>query len=290
MSDTSSSAKKLPVWRTAKAAYQVIFYNPGLAIKLGIIPLVLVFIPGLLYGYIIHGVSVEQQASTLFQNPGLIIALYAVVLLSYFTTIPMITAWHRMVILGHTDPSARINYSIGRTEWSYLWRAFLFGLLLFAIYLVSGMSFLFPATVISSMTSSSSIVAIVMTVMLVALTLVMTGFALRISLVFPAAAVGKPISFRESWQQTHGNTWRLFAAVCLGFIPSWILPELINGVVFGYWMFDWDNVIMPSLTVQVVMLLISIPSWLIGFCVGVSIWSWAYRYLLQGLPISLPGE
>ena len=55
MSDKPSETTKLPVWRTAKAAYLVIFYNPLLAVKLGIIPLVFVISPAILQGYLWGG-------------------------------------------------------------------------------------------------------------------------------------------------------------------------------------------------------------------------------------------
>jgi len=293
MSDEASEITKLPVWHTAKAAYLVIFHNPLLAVKLGIVPLVFFFWI-ILQGYFWGGMTVADLTATMADNIGVIILIYGVSCLFYLATIPMITAWHRMVILGHADLDSRIRYSIRRNEWSYLWKATLFGLLILLIYFLVSMATILAGIVIAVVfppaiqgTSSASIFVIMIVVPVL---LVVCGFALRFSLVFPASAVGKPIGFRESWRKSRSNTWRLFAAVCLGFLPSFIIPSVANGLLFNFWVFGGDSMVMPTMMDSVLMSAISIPFWLVGLCVGVSVWSWAYRYLYQDKPITLPGE
>ena len=294
MPDRSSKITKLPVWRTAKAAYLVIFHNPQLAMKLGIIPLAFVIFPAILQGYLWGGMTMTEMSAAMTDNTGLFILLSVVGWVSYLATIPMITAWHRMVIRGHADPDSRIRYSIGRNEGSYLWKVFLFGLLIILIYIFAVLVSFLPAIFISAFasqaTQDTSFATIITMLVSASVLFIVFGFVLRLSLVFPAAAVGKPIGFRKSWRESRGNTWRLFAAVCLGFLPSLVMPVVVNGLLFNFWVFDVANATMPTMLVQVLMSAINIPFWLIGLCVGVSVWSWAYRYLVQGYPITLPGD
>ena len=41
----------------------------------------------------------------------------------------------------------------------------------------------------------------------------------RMSLAFPAAAIDRPLSLRESWDRVAGNSWRLFASAGICWIP-----------------------------------------------------------------------
>jgi hypothetical protein len=53
-------------------------------------------------------------------------------------------------------------------------------------------------------------------------------FGLEISLVFPAAAVGKPLSLRAARELLAGNHWRLFAAVGLAAVPFGVLHSVVG--------------------------------------------------------------
>jgi hypothetical protein len=54
-------------------------------------------------------------------------------------------------------------------------------------------------------------------------------FFARIGPVLPAAAIGAPVDFRETWRKTRGNTWRLM--VIVGILP-WIFGW-ISGLLIG---------------------------------------------------------
>ncbi len=289
MSDQATAIRKLPIWRTAKAAYLVILRNRGLAVKLAIIPIILLIIQDIVWTYFWGGMTQDQMTATMKENVGLAALVIVVDSVFYLSTIPMITAWHRMVILGRADPESRVRYSIKTPEWLYLRKAILFGLWYLLAYLLGALIVGVVGAFFTSLVppANERFAIIVMKVLTGS---VLFAVILRISLVFPAAAVGKTIGFGDSWLESEGNTWRLFAAVCLGFIPSVIIPFVLNGMIFGYWFFNAEGTIMPAMPEQMVMSVINIPFWLIGLCVGVSVWSWAYRYLYQGYPITLPGE
>ena len=91
------------------------------------------------------------------------------------------------------------------------------------------------------------------------------------------------MGFGESWRRTRGNTWRLFVIAFVTVFPFMVFPMLISAALFGFQQ-------IPSIENQVLSSLIHTPFWILGLCVGISFWSWAYRYLVQEMPILLPDE
>jgi hypothetical protein len=51
----------------------------------------------------------------------------------------------------------------------------------------------------------------------------------RLSLVFPAAAIERPIALRDAWDLAAGNFWRLLACLILCYLPFAILHYLLRG-------------------------------------------------------------
>lgn len=56
----------------------------------------------------------------------------------------------------------------------------------------------------------------------------LTLAALRVSLIFPAAALEQPILFRTAWQLMTGNSWRLFVCVLLCFVPFAVVEGVLG--------------------------------------------------------------
>jgi hypothetical protein len=50
----------------------------------------------------------------------------------------------------------------------------------------------------------------------------------RLSLVFPAAAIERPIALRAAWDLAAGNFWRLFACLVLCYLPFAVLHYLLQ--------------------------------------------------------------
>jgi hypothetical protein len=64
---------------------------------------------------------------------------------------------------------------------------------------------------------------------------VIAGIALilasvRVSLVFPAASVERPISFRQAWDAVAGNYWRLFGCLVLCALPFAIVQAILGAI------------------------------------------------------------
>ena len=281
----SQKVLQLPVWRTVKAAYLVIFHNPGLALKLALIPLTLTLLSSMATAWLFAGSNVEQLA----QDPGWMIFGAGSTIIVYGSMIPTITAWHRLVLLGHDRLDARIGYSIRASEWLYLWKGFVFILIMFLISIPTIVLIALIGGVVGALGTaaegnvSAPVFVVVITGVALVANVFLYGFVLRFNLVFPSAAIGKPMGFGESWRRTRGNTWRLFVIAFVTVFPFMVFPMLISAALFGFQQ-------IPSIENQVLSSLIHTPFWILGLCVGISFWSWAYRYLVQEMPILLPDE
>jgi hypothetical protein len=55
------------------------------------------------------------------------------------------------------------------------------------------------------------------------------GFAaMRVSLIFPAAAIEHPVDLRTAWDWIEGNYWRLFACTLACALPVMIVQGIIS--------------------------------------------------------------
>ena len=90
----------------------------------------------------------------------------------------------------------------------------------------------------------------------------------RFMLIFPAIAIGRPISLNQSWLLTRGNTWRLFWGSLLAILPMLIVLT-IGGSLTPSEQGMASKVISATLT--------SLVS-AIGVTAGVSFLSLAYRF------------
>lgn len=57
----------------------------------------------------------------------------------------------------------------------------------------------------------------------------------RCSLLFPAAAIGRPLSIGVAWRALGGNTWRFFATVLLVSVPTvFVVAMILSAIVAGF--------------------------------------------------------
>lgn len=251
--------RKLPVLKTVTASYLALLYNVGLAARLLVLPLVLYFVTGL---FVLSEASLSDigQAALIF---GFIV--YGLV------SIPMVTAWHRLVIMGHGHPDARLRFSLQRTEWHHL----VCGIKLIAVLILAAT---LPAVAIAELLEG-----LLMAVAFAILFLVVMLAAIRLSLVLPAAAVGQPMALMESWRLTAGNTWRLVLIHFIIPLPLTLLFLIV--VIFNVFTFTFNFNSHGS----ILLLIESLLNVLI-MLITTSVSSWSYRVLVEGKEIVLPHE
>lgn len=156
-------------------------------------------------------------------------------IVSMIAVVPVITAWHRMVLMGADNPSARVVYRLGRAEWAYLKAAavlyglgYVTGLAVTAIYgpLLGGPILWLVRAGYDPWGLLAAWGPPAVTWLCVA---VILGFLVaRFFLVLPALAIGGAMSFAESAAATRGNGTRLVCAYILASLPAAALMAVFD--------------------------------------------------------------
>lgn len=139
-------------------------------------------------------------------------------------------AWHRLLILKEYPGLSGSNLVTAN-----LWRYVLVGLALCLIMflpaaaiLIPTLHFLVPAQTGSGSPSPAFVPALIAGFVVYAAG---TAIALRLCLLLPARAVGNTLlTFRQAWNRTRGNGWRLL----WGFIVTMLPPLMAAQIVFVF--------------------------------------------------------
>lgn len=206
---------KLPVIATVVEAYRLFFANLAVYARLIWFPAIVLFTASV-YARNYLPTAYEESADAL---PILIGTLLEIVAWTV-VTVPAMTAWSRLVVLGRDNADTRLSFSIRAAEWRYLYREILLllavvmlGIALFIAALLAGCA-LFPHC---NMDELAEMAAPFMNAFLV---LVLLCFA-RLTLVFPAVAVGRVATFGDSWRLAKGNGFRLALLMLIVLLPTY---------------------------------------------------------------------
>jgi hypothetical protein len=184
-------------------AYRAVFDRLQLVVEIALLPYLIVFatvllallMPGGIFGGILAGL------------------IHAISFLLFGAV--FIVRWHRFVLLGETVGDGLIPP--GWTE--FVMAGVKLGALIFAGWVVLVLVATLPPHVLTIPLSGLGGVAL-------------TLLALRVSLIFPAAAVGRPIGLRTAWDWIEGNFWRLFACSFACYLP-FVIVQMAIGTLSG---------------------------------------------------------
>jgi hypothetical protein len=160
-----------------------------------------------------------------------------------------VVRWHRFILLGES-----ISGGLLPPGWA---------------------SFLVVAIKISAVLAAGWIVLVFLAVLpplfltlpLVTLAGVAMGLgAMRVSLVFPAAAIERPIGFMAAADLVAGNFWRLFVCLVLCYLPFIVVGSLILRIGTAF----------PSLF-WIIFQGVQLAVWFIGMAVAAALLSHLYR-------------
>jgi hypothetical protein len=195
-------------------------------------------------------------------------------------------AWHRLLILGE-HPS----FSGSNVATRDLWRYIGIGLAIVLIVMLPIMTIVFPAFYfilpLQHAAPGSPPAALFLLIPLF-FVLYFVGIAviLRLILLLPARAAGDlSLTFRQTWDRTRGNTWRLFWGLVATTVPPFLLAEIAFVLIGGLpnpAMFagkDFATRMTATSTIFVVYYLLMLP-------VGIGFLSHAYRHFVRAQPYS----
>lgn len=108
------------------------------------------------------------------------------------------------------------------------------------------------------------------------------AITMRLSLMLPAQAIGDTmLTYRQVWNRSRGNTWRLFWGFCLTTIPPWLIWEIASLLVIRHpdlgtaGVDDFVVGMVAASTIGSVYYLLILP-------IGIGFVSHAYRYFFRG--------
>jgi hypothetical protein len=207
---------KVPVTEVMVEAYRSVFGRLNLLLDLAWLPLLLLLAATILPGYLrlyanlpaLPAWSGDQFGLT---SDDLIEAMVGLLCLSAFAV-----RWYQSLLFAGRVPQGLF---LGG------WLRFLLYTLL--LYLVAVL--LLTAILLADTAQAPSYLALVASAGMVAAWLA----SVRCSLLFPAAAIGKPLGIAAAWRAMNGNTWRLFATVLLVSVPAVFVVAMILSSIFA---------------------------------------------------------
>lgn len=211
---------KLPIWRTVGESFKFCFLQFGEFLKIAFVPYILLCAAKILSMQIpsmIHSGEPIELAETL---SDLYLASFIVV------SVIFATSWHRAYLLNDSIKNSGLLFCVGRREFNYAWRgtcglflALLAGGLVFSI--VALVLFLFAPELVEG---DADLLWVAFPPAIIAFSIVF----LRLELIYPTAAVGRPIGFVESWKATKDSLFRIFSIytlITIGLLPFSMVNE-----------------------------------------------------------------
>ncbi len=207
---------------------------------------------------------------------------YLNVAILWLACVSIAVAWHRLLILGE-HPGFSASNIFTKDVWRYVGMGLAIGLMCFlpiAVVAFPVFSFFRYAQYAGAGSPSPWFVLIFLLIFVGYLIGVAVG--LRLILLLPARAVGDlSLTFKQAWNYTRGNTWRLFWGIMATTFPLLLLIEIAlaligpgpfprNGVVDS----DFVTRLTAMNTIVMVYYLLILP-------VGIGFLSHAYRHFVS---------
>ena len=192
---------KIDIIAEVQTAFTTVWQNVRLALDLAWLPFAMLVVAEIV-ALLLGGAGMfGMMLAALVRGLGFVV----------FGTI-FIVRWHRFVLLGETATGDL--FPLG-------WGPFFIAAIKITLGVIVGMVILM-------------LIAALPPHFLTGLVAAIGGIALavgssRLSLVFPAAAIERPIALRDAWDLAAGNFWRLFACLILCYLPFAILHFLLRG-------------------------------------------------------------
>lgn len=229
MAETSTRVT-VPIAEVAVEAYRSVFGRLGLLFDLAWLPLIIMLaatlLPGYLHFYLGWAALPSWKTGPVeLRTEDIIAAIVSLVCLSAFAV-----RWHQaMLFTGERHPPVAIFFSA--------WLRFLLYTLI--LYLVS-------ATLVALLSVAEAISAPAYLAPVAALaTMILWVGVLRCSLLFPAAAYGKPLGLGTAWRAMRGNSWRFLGCEFLACVPLTMVVVLVLSAIVKALHLDEDGVHVP---------------------------------------------
>jgi hypothetical protein len=192
-------------------AYRLVIDHAQLAGEMALLPYLLVLAAEVIASPVPHLGVTGIVLAALIRSLGFLI----------FGTV-FIVRWHRFVLLGESVGGGLIP-----PGWAqFVIAGVKLGALIFLGWIVLVVIALMPPHFVTVPLSMFGGIAIGL-------------LSLRVSLIFPAAAIERPVALSTAWEWIAGNFWRLFACAFACYFPFVIVQMLIGALASAFPSFVW---------------------------------------------------
>jgi hypothetical protein len=197
---TPPAGGPIDILLAVRTAYSTVFENLRLACDLAWLPFALL-VGAEMVALLLGGVGMfGMMLAALVRGLGFVV----------FGTI-FIVRWHRFVLIGETASDGLFPPG---------WGLFFIAAIKITLGVIVGMVILMLIGMVPPHILTTLIAAIGGIALAVA--------SSRLSLVFPAAAIERPIELRAAWDLAAGNFWRMFACLVLCYLPFAVLHYVLR--------------------------------------------------------------
>jgi hypothetical protein len=251
--DQHTRIPKLPLWRTIYRAYSIYLDNfldvlraSWLCIAVAV-PLLMIA-QWIQLSWVLRAAAGVRRGfplqtpifppSTPFPPPptpvGMMVLVYTAGLLALLAGASIAVAWHRHIILGE-----RPGLSGSNIVTISFWRYAAVGIAIFLVAFLPLLIFLLFAFFLAPFATSDvpyhpPKFPFLEFALFLLLYLVAMAIMLRLVLLLPARAAGNwSPTFRDSWNRTRGNTWRLFWGFVACIVPPGLLIQIFSLELFA---------------------------------------------------------
>jgi hypothetical protein len=283
---------KLPFWDAVSLAYSTYFRHFTDALRASWLWLIVVAV--------LTGVASWQQWSWMSAfmtnlKPGvpprmpsqpleLAILLNVDYILLLLAGVSIAVAWHRLMILDERPGMSGSNIATKN-----LWRYIVVGLALFLIMFLPATAAMLPTFYFLQPAPGPAPPPpgfFLMILLIFGVYAVGIAVALRLTLLLPAQAIGDAsLTFRQTWNRTRGNIWRLFWGIVVTTIPPLLIAQIVFVLLIppphpGMAGEDIVARMTAFSTTFMIYYLLIVP-------IGIGFLSHAYRHFFQA-PLELP--
>lgn len=258
-------------WQIVKHAFQMIFNNFGQAVRVSLVPMILLMVAwGVLLsvsGVPISAIGAEQNPEEL-GNVGLLslLLILAGLVFTMFVASWVAVAWHRFILLE--EYSGYLPATAERPIWGYVGKSALLAVIL-AVAAIP-LSFIVGFMTAGFLNASGQIPTPVAVIAGLALGTVMGFLWFRMAICLPAKAIGKDMTFGQAWSATARLSGTIFGMTVI-IVALNIGVGVILGALFG-------GIPLISTVFEIA---INWLSTMVGICVLTTL----YGHLVEGRPL-----
>ncbi len=242
MKDQTEPTVKLPVIDTALASYRFIINHPRDAVRVGWLPLILLYALNLIFGTFDPLPDLSDPEAAMSHIAPLLGSTVVNVLIQSAVAAMTLVVWHRLVMQGYDVSGQTVPMRITLNEAKYLARWMLISLLFIGILFAADIAIVMAALLIMLAVQLVSIVimggaglalgeqaeqlTLVGQIGMAPATIAAIYLTTRLSLVLPATATGKEARFERAWYISRGNGARMV-------LTSLIVMAPLQFVIWG---------------------------------------------------------